>query len=72
MSKYAKCDNCGVKDDWNVGKGPFLHAGAVIQLRSDSGSENTEAELEICSGCKDELLNKFPKLKKVAEEGPDD
>lgn len=62
MSKFAICDLCGEKDDWSMGKGPFLPHGVVLQFRSDNDSEDAEAELEICESCKNELLEKNPKL----------
>ncbi len=66
--KYAQCDNCGEKDDWTIGNQTFLPAGAVIQLRPDSGGEEYERELELCDGCRNELFEKFPNLTKATRE----
>ncbi len=65
--KYAQCDNCGEKDDWMIHGNAFLPGGVVIRLRPDSGGEECEHELELCDVCRNELLDKFPKLKKAIE-----
>lgn len=67
MSKFAICDFCGDKDDWSMGKGPFLPDGLLIQFRSYRGGEEIETELEICESCKCDLLKANPKLEKAIE-----
>jgi len=63
MAKLAKCDNCGATDDWSMVRGrPFLHAGATIRFRSDTGDEDPERTVEICDECVGKLLAKFPNL----------
>lgn len=65
MSKIIICDACGEKDDW--GNPPFFPDGVVLQFRGDDGGREIYAELELCAGCKSDLLKALPGLAATLE-----
>lgn len=71
MAKVAICDNCGATDDWfgNSVEGPYHSEGAIMRIRENGGGREFEHTLDLCEVCKDEILNKFPKLKAKVQNG---